>query len=372
VKKVITHPRRGLSQIYLLISLTVFVGACSLGVDIGRMYVGKSELQTVADAAARYAAKGMQSSSTPLTTAYAHASAICADSSVDGSPPAITTSDVVRGSFNTQSRKFVPDGVGDAVSVTVHQTFNRSGSVPLIMSMLFGAQQKTINATAVARVNGNWIQIQPPASGNLWLSGMPDNTTTQNFRPDKSTVWDTNGTAANPKQRPLEVNLATLNFHPGDSISLEGITGTATWNNQTPDSSTNAADGDATYLVANGVAPAASVPSTSSNGLSNTRAPIGAVMAVFLDDNAPNTTAAPTNLDFGTDTARNYTSISPKLKQVFYVGDGKRSDGEAQTIVIPAGATRVFFGMMDAWQWNDNEGNFQTKLYSTSAIQLTK
>lgn len=364
--------RKGAVLIYVMLSMTVFIGLCGLGVDVGRMYLGKSELQTVADAAARYAVRGMQTSSTPLATAIAHASAVVADSRVDGGTPTLLTTDVVRGTYTPATKTFVPDSVGDSVSVTVRQTFNRNGSTPLMMSMLFGSQQKEITATAIARVTSSASQIAPPASGNLWLSGMPDNTQTQNFRSDNSTVWDNNGTLASPKQRPLEFNLTNVGIHPGDTINLEGITGTATWNNTTPSGTTNTADGDPTYLVANGVAPAASVPSTSSNGLSNARAPIGAVMAVFLDDNAPNLTAAPTNLDFGTDTARNYTSISPQLKQVFYIGDGKRSDGEAQTIVVPPHATRVFFGMMDAWQWNDNVGNFQTKLYSTSSIHLTK
>jgi hypothetical protein len=95
-------------------------------------------------------------------------------------------------------------------------------------------------------------------------------------------------------------------------------------------------------------------------------------MAVFLNDSAPNNYTAPSNLDFGSAAQRDYTSISPQLRQVFYVGDGKRSNGEAQIIVVPQGATRVFFGMMDAWQWNDNAGNFQTKLYIGSAVQLVK
>jgi len=363
--------RRGVALIYLMAAMSVFIGACALGVDFGRMYMEKSELQTCADAVARYAVKGMQTSSTPITTARAHA-AVVADSRVDGSVPTLISTDVVQGTFDTATKTFTPNATGDAVSVTVRQTFNRAGSVPLINPMLIWAQHKEIRATAVARVTSTSTTIAPPASGNLWLSGMPDNTTNQNFRSDYATVWDNSGTAANPNQRPLELNLANLGVHGGDTISLEGITGTATWNNQTPTGTTNGADGDVTYIVANGAAPAASVPSTSNNGLSNTRAPIGAVMAVFLTDDAPNTTAAPPNLDFGTDTSRNYTSISPQIKQVLSIGDGKRSDGEAQTIVVPANATRVFFGMMDAWQWNDNVGNFSTKLYSTSTIHLTK
>jgi Flp pilus assembly protein TadG len=169
-----------MAQLFLLVCFPLFVALCAVAVDVGRMYLAKAELQAAVDAAARYAARGMQMSSTPLSTAFVHASAVAAESKVDGSPPTLLAGDVVRGTFNPATRTFVPDGVGDAVSVTFHQTFNRPGSVPLIVSSLVGGQPKTISATAVARVNSISQEIQPPASGNLWLSGMPDNTTTQN------------------------------------------------------------------------------------------------------------------------------------------------------------------------------------------------
>lgn len=256
--------------------------------------------------------------------------------------------------------------------VTIKQTLTRNGAPPLWISF-FSGNAYIVTGTAVARTETNNVEIAPPASGNLWLSGMPNYTTHKNFRNDASRVWDNSGTSTNKKQRPLEIDLADADLAPGSSIILEGISGEATYlNSNANDDNTNTADGKASFLVANGVAPASSVPSNSANGMSNTRAPIGAVMAVFLTDSAPTTGSVPNTLDFGTAASRDYTSISPKVKQVFYIGDGKRSTGETQSIVIPPGATRMFIGMMDAWQWNDNSGNFKTKLYSRSKIYLVK
>jgi Flp pilus assembly protein TadG len=370
------HPRRprrpGMTQIYLLVCFPLFVALCGLAVDVGRLYVARQEAQTVADAAARYAARGMETSATPLTTARAHVAAVAAESSVDGAAPTVDPNEVVQGNWNASSKTFTPNPNGDAVSVTVRQTLSRPGGAPLFISVLAPANQTTVTATAVARVVVTTTQIQPPASGNLWLAGMPDNTTHNNFRPDNSAVWDNSGTSANPKQRPLEINLAAAGMSPGTSISLEGLSGSASYNGNGNANATNTADGNAGYLVADGATNPPSVPQTSANGISNTRAPIGAIMAVFLSDAAPNASAAPPSLDFGTPEARDYSSISPQLKQVFYVGDGKRSTGETQSIVIPPGATRVFFGMMDAWQWNDNVGDFKTNLYTTATVHLVK
>jgi Flp pilus assembly protein TadG len=365
------HRRRGTVIIYFLVCFSLFIMMCSYGVDLGRIYLAKSQLQTVADASARYGVKGMQTSASPMATALANASAVASQSLVDGAAPTITSVDVVRGTYVSATKTFTVDSAGSSLQVTVHQSFNRTGAVPLFASFL-GIGQKQISATAIASMSSTSSQIQPPAAGNLWLSGMPDNTQFQNARPDNPTVWDNSGTSSNPKQRPLQITLASMGLGPGASLSFEGVTGTASYNNQQLDTTTNAADGDPNYVVANGAAPAASLPSTSANGISNVRAPIGAVMGVFMSDADPTTSAAPPNLDFGTDTSRDYTSISPQLKQVFFIGDGKRDNGEAQSIVVPAGATRVFFGMMDAWQWNDNVGNFQTNLYTTTTIQLVK
>src|SRR4051812_45085193 len=53
------NQRAGMSIIYLAITMTIFIGVCSLAVDFGRVEVAKTELQRAADAAARAAAASL-------------------------------------------------------------------------------------------------------------------------------------------------------------------------------------------------------------------------------------------------------------------------------------------------------------------------
>ena len=275
------------------------------------------------------------------------------------------------GTWNSTSKVFTATTVSpNAVQINLVYTFNSSnGRVPLFMNAITGSSQMTIHASAVALATSKTNTVLPPAAGNLWLAGMPAGTQTQNFRPDANWVWDYAGDSSNPQESPLELDLTALSAGPGSQLSFEGISGTAQY---VASGTSNSADGDSTFMVALGQTYPPDVPSNNMNGISNVRAPIGAIMAVFLDDNAPNTTAAPTDLDFSTDAQRDYSTISPQLKQTFFVGDGKRSNGEVQNIVVPPGATRVFIGMMDAWQWNDNVGDFQFNVYSNNVIQTVK
>ena len=54
----------------------------------------------------------------------------------------------------------------------------------------------------------------------------------------------------------------------------------------------------------------------------------------------------------------NYTTLSPQIKQVFFIGDGRTSTGAVQQIVIPGGATRLFLATMDSTAWNKHSGSF--------------
>jgi hypothetical protein len=86
---------------------------------------------------------------------------------------------------------------------------------------------------------------------------------------------------------------------------------------------------------------------------------------VFLSDSAPNGgSSAPATLDFTTASSRDFSTLSPKLKQPFFIGDGLRNNGDHQTFVVPSGATRLYVGSMDGQQWSDNAGGFSVTVLS--------
>ena len=104
-------------------------------------------------------------------------------------------------------------------------------------------------------------------------------------------------------------------------------------------------------------------------GLSGYLGPQGPLAGVFLDDDIP-LAGRPATLDFtpgglGTD----FLTLSPLLKQVFYIGDGVTSGGVFQEFIAPAGATRLFLGIPDGFgfggapgAYDDNDGSYRVTI----------
>ena len=86
-------------------------------------------------------------------------------------------------------------------------------------------------------------------------------------------------------------------------------------------------------------------------------------MGVFLDESQPDLSSAPASLDFRSTGnvagGVNYASLSPALRQVFFIGDGLGSSATTQTVAVPTGATRLFLGTMDGFGWYNNFGSFE-------------
>jgi uncharacterized repeat protein (TIGR01451 family) len=86
----------------------------------------------------------------------------------------------------------------------------------------------------------------------------------------------------------------------------------------------------------------------------------GYLVGVFLNDTEP-ADPPPPSLDF----TRNYdfSNLSPLLRQVFFIGDGRDASGEQQRFHVPAGATRLFLGQVDGQgEFFDNTGGFRASL----------
>ncbi|MEN9833829.1 MAG: hypothetical protein RL011_22 [Pseudomonadota bacterium] len=92
-------------------------------------------------------------------------------------------------------------------------------------------------------------------------------------------------------------------------------------------------------------------------GKSNITAPINSLIGVFLSESDPTPLPPPAPLDFSTQAARDYYNLSPALGQVFFIGDGKTSTGEHHRVMVPEGAARLYFAVMDIYQWNNNSGS---------------
>jgi hypothetical protein len=178
-----------------------------------------------------------------------------------------------------------------------------------------------------------------PGTSDPWLAGMP-NGSSASFNPSSGEPAD-----YAPAQSPILVTGITITpammlqwtatgqvAHPGDIAGPDGA----------PSSYTH-------YTGAE-------------NGISDINVPIDSLLGVFLGPGQPNFNPAPSALDFSSSASRDYLSLAPALQQVFFMGDGLTSGSSAQTIIAPAGATRLYLGTMDGFSWNNNTGSFEVTL----------
>ncbi|MCW5965198.1 MAG: PEP-CTERM sorting domain-containing protein [Bryobacterales bacterium] len=104
-------------------------------------------------------------------------------------------------------------------------------------------------------------------------------------------------------------------------------------------------------------------------GISGYQGPQGALVGVFLDNDVP-LAGPPATLNFdpaglGTD----FTSLTPLLGQIFYIGTGVTSGGDFRQYIAPTGATRLFLGIPDGFgfvgapgAYDDNDGSYRVRL----------
>jgi hypothetical protein len=180
-----------------------------------------------------------------------------------------------------------------------------------------------------------------PGFANPYLAGMPNGTTAP-------------GGDSAPNQSPLLVT--GLNINQASYLSFSA-TGSASYNNSDY------------YGPDGGLYLGGFFSRGSENGISGLRVTVSALIGVFLDSQLPTTTPAPNDLNFEVLT-RDFSTLSPELKQVFFIGDGMTNSSVIQKFYVPNGATRLFLGTADGFGWFNNDGGFSTDItsYSQAAI----
>ncbi len=404
--------RRGSALVYGAVCMFALAGFAALAVDWGRVQLAKSELQSAADAASRYAAAGLQNDINGASAAYGNAAAVAAQNKADGQTISFRQNeDVELGVWTSATKTFVPTGnlnIANAVRVTMRCTSARGNPVPMSFLSVFGKKTSDVTASSIAMIDfsaalggagmGRY-EYFIPATSNPWLSGMPSGAKANNGNPHNnpdyagsnyvddgiSKLWDIGsailntsftgrgtgddilnldvsqsnwsqwGNYSTKKGSPIQAGSITV--APGSTVTFDGVNGGA--NN---DSSSAKYSGDGN------VADVQSNYKGDENGISDIKAPMNSVIGVFLGADKPNKGGAPDELDFSTAAKRDYTTLAPELKQPFFIGDGRTSGGEVQRVVVPAGATRMFIGTMDSYEWNNNVGGFFVTAHATGRI----
>jgi len=332
--------RPGQTLIIVIISWAAICGFVSLGVDLGRARLAKSQLSDAASAAARRGVYGLDDG-----TAVSKAIAAAADNTCDGDPVVLQPADVEIGVWDAAARTFTPTaGSPNAVRVTARRTAARGNPIPTPFAALIGRSNVDAIAVAVATITTPTnTQINVPGTANPWLAGMPAGTTANGF--------DSAPTASPTQVQGLNITPgACLNFNFTGSVSY--YPGTQPFN----------PDGNPNWIINNWGS-----QNGGEHGIANVYAPLTSVIGVFLDDNLPTGSPPPASLDFSTAASRDFASLAPQLKQPFFIGDGlSGATGTVQQFIVPAGATRLFLGVVDGSGWLDNVGSFSVTVHGVN------
>ena len=184
--------------------------------------------------------------------------------------------------------------------------------------------------------------VTVPSTSDPWLAGMPNGST--------ASLGD-----SAPAHSPVLVGFP---FSPGDSLtfSATGLT----------DHCTGGACGMAGPEGDSVESPSAH-KTGAENGIANLTAPIDSLIGVFLGAARPDSSAAPGALDFSTLSSRDFSTLSPSVKQPFFIGDGRRNDGlTVQSFIVPTDATRLFLGTVDGFGWYSNVGSLEVTVDAKS------
>ena len=176
------------------------------------------------------------------------------------------------------------------------------------------------------------VHLDIPGTANPWLAGVIDGTMAEHV--DSA-----------PRHSP--VLAAGLDLSPG--VLQFAATGAVTYNPLEP---LQPPDGNAGFLYSK-------LDELGKSGLKNRMC---SLVGVFLDDTDALASSPPAALDM-TDNF-NFHSLSPQLNQPFFIGDGLTDDGVVQDFHVPAGATRLFLGTHDGFDWRNNQGMFQVTVWA--------
>lgn len=344
--------RQGIALIWAVIFMVVFLAFASFAVDWGRVQLTKTELQRAADASALAAANALPGG---VGNTKAIARQYAAYNFSVSKSITLNDNEIIMGQWKSTTKTIDTNAtVANCVRVTVHTR------VPLTFASYFGRDGMDVTASATAvYVSPIDITADIPAQANPYLAGMKNGTIAQkngnpHNNPDYAGSHYYSRTGLTVDTSPPQAQ--GLPLVSGQKLTFGSISGVAN-NDVTFDPNVNfQPDGDTTNIVNNNYGGG----STSEFGKSDIRAPMNAVIGVFLNDKDPSKTSAPSTLDFSTASSRNFSTLSPQLKQVFFIGDGVTSQGVLQQFVVPPGATRLFLGNMDEYEWNNNRG---TRVY---------
>ncbi len=216
------HPiiqRRGFAFVFVVLMMIAVFGFVSLAVDFGYVQVTKTELQNVADSAARAAMTGL---ATSYTSAQTDGIATAGQNKVNNQLFTLASTDIDFGSYNSGTKVFtVVTGAARASATAIR--INAHATVNLTFTRVIGLNTITIHATSV-------VSSQPQNYGIVGQNSMAMNTTVVLDRYDSSAGGYSVGSAHSLAKAASEGNITITagtvkgDAHPGVGKTCTGGT----------------------------------------------------------------------------------------------------------------------------------------------------
>ena len=203
-----------------------------------------------------------------------------------------------------------------------------------------------VGSSVAGLAHGATTNVTVPGIADIWLAGQPDGTVLNGGFP---------GSDVAPTNSPVLASTG-LNLTAGNVLTI-AATGATDYNgcpSSTPDGGGSCGGGSFPAAL----------------GVSGYNGPINALVGVFLDASTP-AGAAPPALDFSTPASLAQATVSPQLRQVFFIGDGRTGTGSGtvQQFIVPAGATRLFLASSDGIGANyNNFGSFAVAVSDAAVV----
>lgn len=208
------------------------------------------------------------------------------------------------------------------------KTFRAAALIPLAMALGSFAAHAGVVVTV-------------PATTDIWLAGQPSGSTVTGFF----------GTDTAPANSPI----AIIGVNGGDVLTFSatdsagGVSVDASCFDTTPDAGVCYSD---EYSFSPG----------SANGISLAHLPADALVGVFVAAGGPSG-PTPAALDFtGSGIGTSFTTLSPLLDQLFFIGDGLTGTGTGtvQQFTAPAGAATLYLAVADSLGSSGNNVGYIT------------
>ncbi len=336
------HVRRGSTMVLWILVAGAIVGIGSLAVDFSRLKSVQDQMRTALESASLAGASNLSSGISATINAAITAAAA---NQVDGQPVVITASNIQLGVWDPDTETFSKlTGAARAAASAVRVTYTRPSVDTGFAGYVGFSSVVDITQEAIA-TRGVVTHHAVTGKACPWLAGMPDGS-------------EVLGYGGNPRAKITAPDyspyrMGSLNVTPGANLYFRDIEGFTTYEGNI----TNGPEGELTRMATQQLA----------NGINSTTAPIMALVGIFLDDRRPDTYAAAPTMNFSTAAQRNFSQLTPQLKQVFFIGDGQNDSNQLQKFIVPAGATRLYLGIMDekGWWW-DNENPLTTTMLEGS------